>query len=99
MGRIPIYLYDDQPWIPYKGTDIDIRTYGYAAKVGELDDLVSELKAIDDEKFRNKLNQVKNVRRWFTYEGVIHQIALFIHDPLGSRGGYLRCTRVPDRMQ
>lgn len=22
IGRIPVYLYDDYPWIPYEGTEI-----------------------------------------------------------------------------
>ena len=29
MGRIPVFLWDDVPWIPYQGSEISIEHFGY----------------------------------------------------------------------
>ncbi len=28
IGRIPIYMYDDIAWLPYKGTNISLENFG-----------------------------------------------------------------------
>ena len=29
IGRVPIFIYEDIPWLPYQNTPLDIREYGY----------------------------------------------------------------------
>jgi hypothetical protein len=31
MGRVPVFVFDDHPWIPYLNTSLDVRTYGFMA--------------------------------------------------------------------
>jgi hypothetical protein len=97
IGRVPVYLYDDYPWLPYEGTDISISNYGFSGKMGQLGELAKKLKQLPDDEFHKLQNRVKDVREHFTYEGVIRQIEAFIQDPFGPRGGHLRCVRVPDK--
>ena len=33
IGRIPIYIYDDIPWIPYENTPYDLSNIGYIIKI------------------------------------------------------------------
>jgi hypothetical protein len=97
IGRIPIYIYNDEPWIPYDGTSHSIRNFGLVYKMDDIPALVSKI----DELKSNVtylLDAVKATRRHYTYDGVIEQIKLFIEDPLGPNGGDLRCAKVPDTM-
>jgi hypothetical protein len=36
IGRIPAYLYDDIPWIPYEGTNASIETFGFIGQRGSI---------------------------------------------------------------
>jgi CRISPR/Cas system-associated protein Cas7 (RAMP superfamily) len=65
--------------------------------MGSLNQLVKDLKNSSDENFQGMLNKVKTFREHYTYKGVINQIEKFLYDPLGPKGGQLRCTRVPDK--
>jgi len=137
MGRVPVFLWDDVPWIPYAGTSISIETFGLQrglstqvervlpvgakenyhnaahaiVKAAEadvsLEKLVQRLKVIKQNKNNeyNALEQgVKDVRHFYTYEGIMEQIDHFITDPFdvkdrgtqkGVAGNYLRCTKHP----
>ena len=45
--------------------------------------------------FAARLKMVREAAPYYTLEGVLAQIELFLKDPLGPNGGYLRCERVP----
>ncbi len=100
MGRIPVFLYSDLPWIPYMGSNISVETYGFSAGLtaseNGLRDMVHALKNLTAEEYGRKLANLKEVRRHFTYEGVFRQLDEFLRDPFGPSGGHLRCTRHPN---
>jgi len=100
LGRIPVFLYNDLPWIPYQNTSIGLETYGFCAGLtaaGEntLVEMVQQLKKLSDAEFLRKMSMLKEVRYYFTYAGVVNQIEKFFEDPFGSDGGFLRCTKHP----
>jgi hypothetical protein len=97
IGRVPVYLYDDVPWLPYEGTNISLSTFGYSGRMGNLMQLAKQLKSVDEKEYQEKLRRVKEVRTHYTYKGLIQQLEKFFSNPLGSSGGDLRCTRVPDK--
>ena len=97
VGRIPVYMYDDLPWLPYKGTELDFSKFGFIGKMGSLQKVVSNMNTISSEEFENMMQSLATARIHYTYIGVIKQIEMFIGDPLGPDGGQLRCCRVPDR--
>lgn len=94
MGRVPVFLYDDVPWTPYQGSNISIETYGflggYQSKEHNLAALVEKLHAVSEEEYQRLLEQVYAMRPFFTYEGVLRQIALFFQHPF-EETSYLRC--------
>ena len=92
-----MYLYDDVAWLPYEGTNISLSTFGYSGKMGNLMQLAKQLKSVDEKEYKEKLRRVKEVRTHYTYKGLIQQLEKFFSNPLGSSGGDLRCTRVPDK--
>ena len=96
IGRIPIYLYDDIPWIPYEGTDKDYYSLGIVNKRNNVNmsiDLIEQIYKIKSNEsiMKSKLYKVLKYRKsHYTYKGVMEQIHLFFKDPLGSLGGDLK---------
>ena len=97
IGRVPVYMYDDHPWLPYEGTNISISTFGFSGKMGHMRDTAKSMKSLTDVQHRGMLQQVHAVRGYYTYEGVMGQIEAFLRDPLGVDGGHLRCAKLHDR--
>ncbi len=99
MGRIPAFLYNDLPWVPYQGSNISVETYGFSAGLtateNTLSDLVHKFKNMTVNEYHEKLSKLREVRFHFTYPGVVHEIEQLIHDPFGPNGGNLRCTVHP----
>eukprot|EP01041_Mallomonas_annulata_P014327 gene14327-30500_t len=99
IGRIPVYLYDDVPWIPYAGTNVSVEAFGLIGQMGNMVGLVSQLVSVSRSELDvvHRLEMVRQANEYYTYEGVLKQIELFLSDPLGPKGGYLRCSPVPDK--
>ena len=99
MGRLPIYLYNDIPWVPYLGTKISIESYGFIAqstlRENNIVEMIHGLANMTQEEYEHKVSAVRKVRHYFTYDGLLEQIDYFIKDPFGPAGGYLRCTPHP----
>ena len=101
MGRMPVFLYDDVPWIPYAGTNISAETFGLVGRKSEdgvdtLEKVLVDIKNMSDHEYRQKLEHLlTTVRAHYTYRGVFRQIAMFLQDPFGPNGGHLRCTYHP----
>ena len=78
------------------GTNISVETYGFIG--GHMRDLIPQVFrviAMNDTEYRRKMEKLKEVRHYFTYEGVVEQISKFVKDPFGPDGGYLRCIKFP----
>ncbi len=81
LGRLPIFIYDDIPWIPYLGTEIGVNNFGligiHNPKHDNLSEIVYKIANMSDIEFSHKMYIVKNVREWYTNEGVFKQFELF----------------------
>ena len=99
VGRVPVYLYDDVPWVPYEGTNLSLSTFGFAGQMGRLRATAKAMKRAREspESFQTLLSNVRRAREHYTYEGVMRQIEAFLKDPFGPKGGELRCARLPDK--
>ena len=100
MGRMPVFLYDDVPWIPYEGTNISASTFGLVARKSNdgadtLAAMMDRIRNMSDTEYRQKLQHLQAIRHHYTYRGVFRQIALFLNDPFGPDGGHLTCTYHP----
>ncbi len=98
MGRVPVYMYDDYPWIPYAGTPAGCDKLGFVVRGTrrvEVDDLVERIGnllyaygdcdgKVKESTIRRLLDAVEAQRFWYTYKGVIKQLKLFFSDPLDS---------------
>lgn len=95
IGRLPVYLYDDVPWLPYIGTNMSLTNFGYMGRLNFLFRVMREIASTNEAQLMARLEKILLVRRLYTYEGVLEQIELFLQDPLGPLGGYLRCVPLP----
>lgn len=95
IGRVPIYLFTDIPWLPYALSPAAFSTVGISGKQGALRAVALEMAALlsSREQLRAKLEAVKNSRRWFTYDGVLEQLEIFFST--SGSGGLLTCSRHP----
>lgn len=96
-GRLPVYIYDDYEWLPYVSTPADISEYSFSLKSdSNVTKFLHVIMNVSSRDYLRRIDKVRELRKLFTYKGVMEQIALFLQDPLGPTGGYLRCTRLPD---
>lgn len=94
LERIPVYIHSkDERWAPYEGSNISIDAIGFSGAVGSLHRLVDQLRHVSDEEFAKKLERVRLARHYYTYEGVMDQLAMFFRAPLVE--GSLSCRSVP----
>lgn len=99
IGRIPVFVYNDHPWVPYMGSELDISNYGFVGGKTDhentLPKLIEQLANETDEQVNQKLKVLHDIRWYFTYPGVVYEIEMFLQDPFGVNGGHLRCTTHP----
>jgi hypothetical protein len=73
MGVIPIYIWDDIEWLPYKN-HIDYSKFSISINIKDIDKLESMLLNIDETKYNNMLNEYYKVSKLFTLQGVSEYI-------------------------
>ena len=91
-GRVPVYLYDDYEWLPYQGTFEGFDKYGLVGHINDAQKTMNMIKNMGDDQYNKLIEHIKRIRHLYTYNGAIEQIKLFLTDPFGDGGGYLRCS-------
>ena len=87
QGYIPVIIYDDIPWIPYRNSPVQIEDFIIFGKVDELNIIDQKIQKLRRSKLRTQLhNKILKFRHLFTYHGVMEQIALFMQGR-----GFLQC--------
>ncbi|CAE7204931.1 unnamed protein product [Symbiodinium natans] len=94
MGRVPIYIWDDEPWLFYKEL-WEKEVIGFSCNIKSLGSLL-EHAASDMQKLEQMEQNILRMREsHFVYEGIIDQIFRFL---TGQDGGSdLRCQKYPIR--
>lgn len=92
---MPVYLYDDDEWLPYKGTNYSVDHIAFSGQQNHVCKLMKTLAEMTEKEYEEKLTLIKDARRLYTYQGVLEQLELFFRDPFGEEGGELRCTSHP----
>uniref|UniRef100_A0A7S1RN74 Exostosin GT47 domain-containing protein n=1 Tax=Alexandrium catenella TaxID=2925 RepID=A0A7S1RN74_ALECA len=89
-GLIPVYIYLDQPWLPYPHL---YETFGYSTGISDLPRLLKKLNAMtDDEITAGESAVAAFARSHFTDEAVIEQMKAFL---LGGPTD-LVCQKLPE---
>ena len=92
MGRVPIHVYTDTPWVPYE--TLFWRSVGYVSTIRELPGLLRRLQRnsslADIARRERAIGRLRASH--FTMEGVMRQVALFMVAP---KKADLVCRRLP----
>jgi hypothetical protein len=73
LGVIPIYIWDDIEWLPYKEY-IDYSAFSISIHTDDIDRLESLLKSISNEKITLMIAEYQKVKHWFTPDGLCEYI-------------------------
>jgi hypothetical protein len=88
-------------WCIPSGTKYAPEKIGFAAglKSAEgfptISEAVQQIKNLDESGYKEKLRLLGEARELYTYGGAMKQIEMFLQDPFGEKGGYLRCMKHP----
>ena len=96
LGRVPVYVYLDHPWLPYEGSDISVERLGLYGSVRQIGQILRSLARMNESEVRRMESHVARAAEHYTYNGLMKQIDLFFQHPFdmthGHRGGYLACS-------
>lgn len=73
LGCIPIYVWDDIEWLPYKEL-IDYSSVCISIHVTSIDELPNKLRQIDEEKYNTMRTQYKKIQHLFELEFMCNYI-------------------------
>jgi len=73
LGTIPIYVWNDIDWLPFKD-EIDYSRLCININYNELKDLETILLNINEEKYNNMLKYYETIKHLFTVEGLYEKI-------------------------
>ncbi len=93
LGYIPVYIYNDHMWLPYKGSPSHLTSFGFAVHVNQfatwLDDMAT--KQLNVEELRTIM--LKYRESHYTFKGVLQQLEYFFKQ---DQRCDLVCHRHPD---
>jgi len=73
LGSIPIYVWDDIEWLPYKD-DMDYDTFCISININEIHNLKNLLKSIDCDKYNKMVSEYNERKHLFTLDGLYDYI-------------------------
>jgi hypothetical protein len=73
LGSIPIYIWDDVEWVPYKDI-IDYSLFSISLNINNINKLKDILLSIDEKKYEQMLNEYEKIKHLFTLEGMYEWI-------------------------
>ena len=67
LGSIPIYIWDDREWLPYKDV-IDYSKICISIHIDELDTLEERLLNINEDQYNQMIQEYNNIKHMFDLE-------------------------------
>ena len=88
QGYVVGLIFDDYYWIPYLNSSLPWDKIAIIGKGDNLEEIQAKILSMDENQREEMHKNVLKYRHYFTYQGVIEQIALFMHGE-----GDLRCDQ------
>ena len=75
LDVVPVYVWDDVEWLPYKGDGVQALPFPYSSfcisvHVSEVGGLYERLAGIGEEEYEGMRERIRQVRAWFGLEGM-----------------------------
>jgi len=77
LDTIPVYVWDDAMWLPYQEV-LDYSAFSVSIHVSELPTLHDRLAAISTEEYDRMVTHLRDVKHWFTLEGMCEYIVTYL---------------------
>lgn len=77
LDTIPVYVWDDIKWLPYLEV-LDYDSFSVSVHVSELPTLHDRLAAISEKDYEHRMTHLRDVKRWFTLEGMCEYIVTYL---------------------
>ena len=77
LDTIPVYVWDDIKWLPYQEV-LDYDSFSVSVHVSELPTLHDRLAAISEKECEHRMTHLRDVKRWFTLEGMCEYIVTYL---------------------
>jgi hypothetical protein len=77
LGCIPVYIWDDIEWLPYKDV-LDYSSFAVSINIKDVGTLYDRLSSISDEKYESMCCELRRVQSYFTLEYMMKYITDFI---------------------
>jgi len=78
LDTVPVYIWDDEEWLPYKD-QLDYSTFSISIHQSSIPELYNILQSVSEETYRSMVSRIKEVRHWFTLEGMCEYIVRSIN--------------------
>ena len=73
LGTIPIYIWNDIEWLPFKNV-IDYSRLCISIHISQINNLEKKLESITEEEYNNMFNYYNEIKHLFELEGMSNQI-------------------------
>ena len=73
LGTIPIYIWNDIEWLPFKNV-IDYSRLCISIHISQVNNLEKKLESITEEEYNNMFNYYNEIKHLFELEGMSNQI-------------------------
>lgn len=77
LGAIPVYLWDDQEWLPYKDK-IDYSAFAVSVHEKDIPELYQILSSISKDAHERMVQEAKKISYMFTLEGMAEYIVSYL---------------------
>jgi hypothetical protein len=73
LGTIPIYIWDDIEWLPYKDV-INYNKFSISVNINDICNIKNLILQIDENKYQEMLNEYDKVKQFFTMDGMYQYV-------------------------
>ena len=77
LGSIPIYIWDDVEWLPYKD-ELNYENFCISVHVNDIASLQGKLGSITEDTYNNMIENYKKVKEYFTLPGMSDYILEYL---------------------
>jgi hypothetical protein len=64
MGRIPVFMHQDQHWAPYHNTNLSATNFGFVVGLNntEIENMVTSMRTMTDAEYSKRIELLKDAR-------------------------------------
>jgi len=97
LGTIPVYVWDDKEWLPYKDI-LDYDKFSISIHVDELDILDEILLNVNEKKYNKMLEEYEKIKHMFTLEYMCKYVTGLTNIPIMPENNITFSIEIPNEI-